>query len=96
MLIPLKTVENLMHDVVLELQDCFKESKFSSVGGYYPIQACRTRFIAYKVAALIHFIERFRAYLNHLMLLSGDKATKAADKQKLEGLFYAGEDAKYS
>ena len=79
----------------MELQACFEETEFSVEGGNCPIRACGTRFIVHKVAALKHFIDRFGAYLNHLTSLSQDKATKAVDRQKLKGMFCAGEKAKY-
>ena len=40
-------------------------------------------FIAHKVSALNCFIKRYGAYLNHLTVLSQDKATKAIDRKKL-------------
>ena len=37
--------------------------------------------MAHNVAALEHLIDRFRAYINHLIALTEDHATKAPDKK---------------
>ena len=48
-------------------------------GGTKPLRACGTRFVAHKVAQLI---DRYVAYLNHLMMLSQDRKVKSSDKEK--------------
>ena len=67
------------------MKACFQESEFATEGGNRPLRACGTRFIAHKVSALNRFIERYRAYLHHLTVLSQVKTTKALDRQKLKG-----------
>ena len=46
----------------------FSQSEFPDGGGIRPLRACGTRFIAHKVCAL----DRFGAYLNHLLTLIED------------------------
>ena len=55
-----------LDDVITEMKAYFEESEFTTEGGNHPLQACRTRFIAHKVSALNHFIERYGVYLNYL------------------------------
>ena len=52
---------------------------------FRPLRACGTRFVAHKVCALERILDRYGAYLNHLIALTEDPKTKPADKQKLKG-----------
>ena len=51
-------------------------------GGVRPLRACGTRFVAHKVCALERILDRYGAYLNHLIALTEDPKTEPADKQK--------------
>ena len=73
-----------LEEVVTELKYFLDSSEFP-VGGNRPIRACGTRFVCHKVHALERILDRFGAYLNHLITLSEDSATKAVDRQKLKG-----------
>ena len=54
-------------------------------GGNIPVRACGTRFVCHKVHALERILDRFGAYLHHLIALSESPSTKSSDKQKLRG-----------
>ena len=74
-----------LETVIEELQACFTHTEFPKKGGHKPLRACRTRFVAHKVAALSRLIDRFGAYLSHLTNLIDDPRTKPVDWQKLKG-----------
>ena len=74
-----------LEEIVEELKFCLEADDFPSEGGTRPLRACGTRFIAHKVAALERLLDRFGAYLNHLISLTEDPTTKSDDKQKLKG-----------
>ena len=57
----------------------------SRTKGNRPLHACKTRFVSHKVAAINRFIERYGAYINHLISLTEDSSMKPADKQRLKG-----------
>ena len=71
--------------VVEELKCCLTSSTFPTKRGSKPLRACGTRFIAHKVAAMERMLDRFGAYICHLITLTEDASTKATDKQKLKG-----------
>ena len=54
-------------------------------GGSCPLRACGTRFVAHKVAALERVVDRFGAYLSHIVAMTEDTSLKPADRQKLKG-----------
>ena len=58
------------------------------------MRACGTRFIAHKVCALERILDRFGAYLNHLLALIEDPKTKLVDRQKLKGYITRWKDSK--
>ena len=60
-------------------------SAFPSKGGCNPLHACGTCFSALKITALDRMLDRFGAYVNHLLSLTEDPSTKPTDKQKLKG-----------
>ena len=74
-----------LEDVVSELKGCLDFSEFPNKGGVRPLRACGTRFVAHKVSALERILDRFGAYLNHLLALTEDPKTNPTDKQKLKG-----------
>ena len=66
--------------VYLELKQCLNQSEFPDRGGVRPLRACGTRFLVHEVCALERIIDRFRAYLNHLVALIDDPKTKVVDR----------------
>lgn len=74
-----------LEDVVSTLKECLSDCEFPAVGGIRPMHACGTRFVTHKVSALERIIDRFGAYMNHLVTLTESSSTKAAEKQKLTG-----------
>ncbi len=75
----------ILDEVVTELQSCLESSEFPSSGGTRPLRSCGTRFILHKVNALERVLDRYGAYLCHIISLTEDPTTKSADKQKLKG-----------
>lgn len=74
-----------LEDMVSTLKECLSDCEFPAVSGIRPMRACGTRFVTHKVSALERIIDRFGAYMNHLVTLTESSSTKAADKQKLTG-----------
>ena len=68
-----------------ELKACLDSSDFPTMGGNKPLCACGTQFISHKVCALERVLDRFGAYMNHLVTLTEDPKTKSADREKLRG-----------
>ncbi len=68
-----------LEDVIAELKSYLE---LSEKGGSRPLRACGTRFVAHKVAALERVVERFGAYLTHLISMTEDEP---ADRQKMKG-----------
>ena len=64
-------------------------------GGVRPLRACGTRFIAHKVSALTRLVDRFGAYLSHLIALSEDRSLKSVDRQKLKGYVLRWQKSKF-
>ena len=62
--------------------------------GNRPLHACGTRFVSHKVSAISRFVERYGAYINHLIALSEDSSVKSVDKQKLKGYVCKWRDGK--
>ena len=58
-------------DVVNELRQCLEDSDMPARGNR-PLQACGTRFVAHKLAALGCLIDRYGAYFAHLLTLEND------------------------
>ena len=81
-----------LDEVVASLRQCLEEDEMSTARtkGNRPLCACGTRFVSHKVAAINRFIDRYGAYINHLICLMKDLSVKAADKQKLKGYMYVG------
>ena len=80
-------------DVVDELRPCLEESDMPNRGNR-PLQACGTRFVAHKVAALGCLIDRYGAYLAYLTSLIEDPKVKSVDKEKLRGYIRKWHDSK--
>lgn len=76
-----------MDDVVQNLKFCFTESESGphATKGNRPLRACGTRFVAHKVAAINRLVDKYGAYLAHLVTLIENPSVKQTDKQKLKG-----------
>ena len=85
-----------LEDVVSELKECLTTDDFPISGGVRPLRACGTRFVAHKVRAMERVLDRFGAYMNHLVALIEDPSStmKAVDKQKLKGFVKKWKDGK--
>ena len=69
---------------VEKLKQCL-ENVNKPARGNRPLQACGTRFVAHKVAALGCLIDWYGVYLAHLTALTEDPQLKSVDKEKLRG-----------
>ena len=65
-----------------------------AAGGNRPLRACGTRFVGHKVTALNRLVDRYGAYLAHILELTEDPRVKASDKQRLEGYYKKWHDGK--
>ena len=74
-----------LQEVVDELRVCLEPSELPLQGGNCPLRACGTRFVAHKIAALGRVIDRFGAYLAHLVALTEDSSVTPSSRQKLKG-----------
>ena len=85
-----------LDEVVASLRECLEKDEMyiSRTKGNRPLRACGTRFVSHKVAAINRFIERYGAYINHLISLTEDSSVKPADKQKLKGYIGKWKEAK--
>ena len=81
-------------EVVDELKACLDPSEMPHQGGSRPLRACGTRFIAHKTAAFGRLINRFSAYLSHLVVLTEDASIKSVDRQKIKGYTQKWQDSK--
>ena len=81
-------------DVVSELKKCLNPSEFPDGDGVRLLRACGPRFISHKVWAIERILDRFGAYLNHLLALIEDPKTKLVDRQKLKGYVTKWKDCK--
>jgi len=59
-----------LNEVVASLRQCLEESEMSTARtrGNRPGFACGTRFVSHKVAVINRFIERYVAYIYHLIV----------------------------
>ena len=73
-----------LNEVVQELRKCLDDCDTPESRGNRPIRACGTRFVAHKVAALGRIIDKYGAYISHLVAMSEDKTVKSADRVKLK------------
>ena len=84
-----------MSAVVKELKQRLEPSEMPSRGGSRPLRACGTRFVAHKVTALERLVDKYGAYLCHLVAMTEDVSIKSIDHQKLKRCFLKWCDAKY-
>ena len=83
-----------LEEVVLSLKECLDPSELPHKGGKRPLRACGTRFVAHKVSALERVVDRYGAYISHLIALTEDSSVRAVEKQKLKGYIKQWTDAK--
>ena len=85
-----------LDDVVQYLKLCFTEpeSRLSATRGNKPLRACGTRFIAHKVAAINRLLDKYGAYIAHLITLIEDPSVRQTDKQKLKGYLLKWKESK--
>ena len=88
---PLRNVTSLMR-WWLRYRNVWRKMKCTK--GNRPLRACGTRFVSHKVAAINRFIDRYGAYINHLITLTEDSSVKPADKQKFKGYIGKWKEAK--
>ena len=82
-----------LQDVVKSLKASFDEGEVPK-GGTRPLRAHGTRFVSHKIEALNRMIDRYGAYMNHLVALTEDCTVKSSDKQKLKGYIKVWKNAK--
>ena len=90
---PKKCVE--LKEIVEDLKQCMEDTEMPTKGGVRPLRACGTRFITHKVSALTRLVDRFGAYLSHLIALSEDRSLKSVDRQKLKGYVLRWQKSKF-
>ena len=73
-----------LQDVVEELRACIEPTELPS-GGDRPLRAFGTRFVSHKFSALGRVIDRFGAYIAHLVALTEDQSVPSSSRQKLKG-----------
>lgn len=83
-----------LDDVISALKSYLEPREFPEKGGNIPLRACGTRWVSHKVVAISRFLERYGAYIAHLITLTEDPAVKSTDKQKLKGYILQWRDAK--
>lgn len=81
-------------DVVNQLKECLEISEMPKKGGNNPLRACGTRCVSHKVAALERIIDRFGAYLSHMIAMTEDASMKSNDRQKVKGYVLKWQDSK--
>ncbi len=76
--------------IVADLKEVFELPK----GGDKPIRAQGSRWITHKRNALQRLIDRYGAYLNHLITLSEDETIRSDDRARLKGYLQKWKQAK--
>ena len=83
-----------LEGIVVELKACLEPAEMPRKGGTRPLRACGTRFITHKVAALERMMDRFGAYISHLIAMTEDPSVKPADKEKMKAYVKKWQDSK--
>ena len=83
-----------LEEVVSELKSCLEPHEFPKKGGNIPLRASGTRWVSHKVVAIGRLLDRYGAYIAHLITLIEDPAVKSIDKQKLKGYVLQWRNAK--
>ena len=68
-------------DIVEDLKEIFEFPK----GGNVPVRSQGSRWITHKRKALQRVVDRYGAYMNHLLTLVEDSSVKSDDRAKLKG-----------
>ena len=68
-------------DIVEDLKEMFEFPK----GGNVPVRSQGSRWITHKRKALQRVVDRYGAYMNHLLTLIEDSSVKSDDRAKLKG-----------
>ena len=83
-----------LNEVVKNLSLSLEDNKMPGGSGNRPLRACGTRFVSHNVATLNRFVDRYGAYVAHLIALTEDSSVKPADKQKIKGYIKRWQDGK--
>ena len=83
-----------LEDIIVELKSCLEPSEMPIQGGSCPLRACGTRFVTHKVAALGRVVDRFGAYLSHMVAITEDTSLKSVDREKVKGYVRKWQDSK--
>ena len=71
-------------DIVEDLKEVWEFSK----GGDVPKRSQGSRWINHKRKALQRMVDRYGAYINHMIALSDDKSLKSTDRARLKGYIH--------
>eukprot|EP00731_Ephydatia_muelleri_P037327 Em0443g2a len=80
-----------LENIITDLKEFMKFDD----AGIRPVRASGTRWVTHKLSAMKRIISKFGAYTSHLVALSEDSSTKAADRAKFKGYLKKWLDAKY-
>lgn len=69
-------------DIVSNLKEVFE---FPKGGGNIPVRSQGSRWINHKRKTLQRYVDRYGAYMTHLMTLIEDKSIKSGDRARLKG-----------
>eukprot|EP00731_Ephydatia_muelleri_P021914 Em0014g505a len=83
-----------LEEVVSELKSCLEPHEFPKKGGNIPLHTSGTRWVSHKVVAVGRLLDRYGAYIAHLITLIEDPAVKSIDKEKLKGYVLQWRNAK--
>ena len=83
-----------LEGIGVELKACWEPTEMPSKGGTHPLCTCRTRFVAHKVVALERMMDRFGAYISHLIAMTEDSSVKPANKEKMKAYVKKWQDSK--
>ena len=86
------TYFDVIDDLLLKLYYLYGNSpKKYQKSGSHPLRTSGSHFVAHKVNALERIIDRYGAYLGHLIALTEDSSVKGVDKQKIKVILSSGE-----
>ena len=63
-----------------ELKKCLEPHELPEKVGNIPLRACGTRWISQKVVTIGRLLDRYGAYIAHLITLTEDPAVKSIDR----------------
>ena len=70
--------------IIEDLKDIFSFPK----GGNLPVRCQGTRWVSHKRKALQQVLDRYRAYIAHLIALTEDRSIKAEDRERCRGYLH--------